>query len=82
MASKDTNVGAKRARQTREAIGLDPAPLDCLLTLVESTLELPVVIAALPAGVAGCCWRDGDRVVLWVNGTHAPVRQRFRLRWL
>jgi len=80
MAGRDTNVGAKRARQTREALGLDPAaPLECVLTLVESDLALPVVIAGLPHGVAGCCWRDGDRVVLWVNGTHAPVRQRFTL---
>lgn len=80
MASKDTNVGAKRARQTREALELDPAaPLDCVLTLVETALELPVVIAALPTGIAGCCWRDGQRVVLWVNGTHAPARQRFTL---
>jgi len=80
MASKDTNTGAKRARQTREALDLDAAaPLDCVLTLVETALELPVVIAALPAGIAGCCWRDGERVVLWVNGTHAPVRQRFTL---
>jgi Zn-dependent peptidase ImmA (M78 family) len=80
MAGKDTNTGAKRARQTREALGLDPAaPLDCVLTLVESALRVPVVIAALPTGIAGCCWRDGERVVLWVNGTHAPVRQRFTL---
>lgn len=80
MASKDTNVGAKRARQTREALELDPtAPLECVLRLVESALEVPVVIAALPTGIAGCCWRDGERVVLWVNGMHAPVRQRFTL---
>lgn len=80
MASRDTNTGAKRARQAREALALDPAaPLTCVLTLVSSDLGVPVVIAALPAGVAGCCWRDGERVVLWVNGTHAPVRQRFTL---
>lgn len=80
MAGYDTNVGAKRARETREALGLDPAaPLDCILTLVETTLALPVVIAALPGGVAGCCWRGAEEVVLWVNGTHAPVRQRFTL---
>jgi Zn-dependent peptidase ImmA (M78 family) len=80
VASKDTNTGAKRARQTREALGLDPAtPLECVLTLVESLLKVPVVIAALPSGVAGCCWRDGEQVVLWVNGTHAPVRRRFTL---
>lgn len=80
MAGRDTNVGAKRARETREALGLDPtAPLDCILSLVESRLGLPVAIAALPAGIAGCCWRDGEQIVLWVNGTHAPVRQRFTL---
>lgn len=80
MAGKDTNIGAKRARETREAVGLDTtAPLRCVLTLVEQELRIPVVVAALPTGVAGCCWRDGERVVLWVNGTHAPVRQRFTL---
>jgi Zn-dependent peptidase ImmA (M78 family) len=80
VAGKDTNIGAKRARQTREALGLDPsAPLQCLLTVVASRLALPVVVAALPAGVAGCCWRDGDRVMLWVNGSDAPARQRFTL---
>ncbi len=80
MPSKDTNIGAKRARDTRAQLGLDPAaPLACVLTLVERALGLPVVLAALPAGVAGCCWREGSRVVLWVNGTQAAVRQRFTL---
>lgn len=81
MASKDTNTGAKRARETRAELGLDgAAPIACVLTLVERDLGLPVVIAALPEGIAGCCWRgDGDRVVLWVNGTDAAVRQRFTL---
>lgn len=80
MAGKDTNTGAKRARQTREALGLDPAaPLPCLLTLVTDRLEIPVVVAALPEGVAGCCWRDGERAVLWINGTHPVARQRFTL---
>jgi len=80
MPSEDTNVGAKRARLTREGLDLDSAaPLDCVLTLIDAALGLPVVIAALPAGIAGCCWRDGERVVLRVNGTHAPVCQRFTL---
>lgn len=80
MAGKDTNTGAKRARQTREALGLNPAaPLPCLLTLVTDRLGIPVVVAALPEGVAGCCWRDGEWVVLWVNGTHPAARQRFTL---
>jgi Zn-dependent peptidase ImmA (M78 family) len=80
MASKDTNTGAKRARETRSELGLSAEePLECLLTLVEQQLGLPVVIAALPQPIAGCCWHDGARIVLWVNGTHAAVRQRFTL---
>lgn len=80
MAGKDTNTGAKRGRETRSQLGIDPmAPIGCILTAVERDLALPVVIAALPQDIAGCCWRDGARVVLWVNGTHAPVRQRFTL---
>jgi len=80
MPSKDTNTGAKRARETRQLLGLDTtAPIGCVLTAVEADLELPVIVAELPEGVAGCCWRDGDQVVLWVNGTHATVRQRFTL---
>ena len=80
MASKDTNTGAKRARETRSDLGLSAGePLECLLTLVEQQLGLPVVIAALPQPIAGCCWHDGARIVLWVNGRHAAVRQRFTL---
>ncbi|MFA9269957.1 MAG: ImmA/IrrE family metallo-endopeptidase [Baekduiaceae bacterium] len=80
MAGKDTNIGAKRARQLREELELDPAaPLSCVLDLVVERLEVPVVVAALPDGVAGACWRSGDDVVLWVNGADAPVRRRFTL---
>jgi Zn-dependent peptidase ImmA (M78 family) len=80
VASKNTNTGAKRARDTRTELGIDAtAPLRCVLTVVERDLGLPVVVARLPEGIAGCCWRDGARVVLWVNGTQAAVRQRFTL---
>lgn len=80
MAGRDTNIGAKRARETRAALGLpEDAAAPCVLTAVERDLELAVVVAALHEGVAGCCWRDGERVVLWVNGTQAVVRQRFTL---
>lgn len=37
------------------------------------------MIAVLPEDIAGCCWRSGGRVVLWVNGRHPPVRRRFTL---
>jgi len=80
VAGRDTNIGAKRARELRAELGLDAAePLARLLALVEEDLALPVVVAALPDDIAGCCWRDGDRTVLWVNGTHPAVRRRFTL---
>jgi Zn-dependent peptidase ImmA (M78 family) len=76
----DSNRGAKRAREAREELGLDPiAPLACLLTVVEEQLGLPVVVAALPEEVAGACWRDGGKALLWVNGTQAAPRRRFTL---
>jgi Zn-dependent peptidase ImmA (M78 family) len=74
-----TNVGAKRAREARTALGLDPAaPVD-VLAVAEERAGVPVVVARLPEAVAGCCWRGGGRALVWVNGGHALVRQRFTL---
>jgi Zn-dependent peptidase ImmA (M78 family) len=80
MTGIDRNRGAKRAREAREALGLEPdAPLACLLTAVEEQASLPVIVGRLPEGVAGVCYRADDRTLLWVNGEQAPVRQRFTL---
>lgn len=81
MAGKDTNIGAARARETRAEAGLpEDGPPTCLLTAVEDTLGIPVVIAALPGEIAGCCVRrDSERTVLWINGRHPTARQRFTL---
>ena len=80
MAGKDTNIGAKRARECREALGLDPAaPLACVLATVETAADIPVVVADMPEHIDGVCWRGGDAVVLWVNGTRPAVRRRFTL---
>lgn len=81
MAGKDTNIGTARARETRAAAGLpEDGPPPCLLTAVEQYIGIPVVVAALPGDVAGCCVKSGDgAVVLWVNGTHPVARQRFTL---
>ena len=80
MAGKDTNIGAKRARELRAELRLAAEePAGSLLTLVEERLRLPVAVVSLPDEIAGCCWRDGDRTVLWVNGTHPAVRMRFTL---
>jgi Zn-dependent peptidase ImmA (M78 family) len=80
MPSHDTNLGAKRAREARETLGLGPAaPLDCILRTVEGAAGVPVIVAALGDGIGGCCWHRGERLLIWVNGMHAPVRQRFTL---
>jgi Zn-dependent peptidase ImmA (M78 family) len=80
MPGKDTNIGAKRARETRAELGLAPEdPPACLLTLVEQRLGIPVAIAALHEGVAGYCWRGDGATILWVNGTQPLVRRRFTL---
>jgi hypothetical protein len=79
MPGKDTNIGAKRARDTRAALGLPAAdPVD-VLAVVETRAALPVIVARLPEGIAGACWRDGPGAVLWVNGDQPVVRQRFTL---
>jgi Zn-dependent peptidase ImmA (M78 family) len=80
VAGKHTNIGAKRARETRAELGVgSDAPIECLLSTVEDRLGVPVALVTLPDGIAGCCWRQGADVVLWVNGLQAPVRQRFTL---
>jgi Zn-dependent peptidase ImmA (M78 family) len=80
VAGKHTNIGSKRARETRAELGVGPtAPIGCLLSVVEGRLGVPVALVALPDGIAGCCWRQGADVVLWVNGLQAPVRRRFTL---
>lgn len=79
MPGLDTNIGAKRAREARVALGLAAAePLD-VLAVVEERAGLPVIVASLPDGIAGCCFRDGARAVVWVNGEQPLVRQRFTL---
>ena len=71
------NRGAKRAREARAELGLDPAaPLPCLLDCVEQRAGFNVVVARMPDGVAGACTTGP---LLWVNANEAAVRQRFTL---
>ncbi len=80
MAGLDVNRGAKRAREARAQLDLDPeAPLGCLLEVVESRAQLPVVVRRLPEDVAGACVPCGDTRLLWVNGAQPVTRQRFTL---
>jgi Zn-dependent peptidase ImmA (M78 family) len=81
VASKDSNIGFKRARELREELGMEAdEPISCLLTTVEEDLGIPVVVADLPQDVAGTCWQGEDgRVVVWVNGRDYVPRRRFTL---
>jgi Zn-dependent peptidase ImmA (M78 family) len=73
-----TNIGAKRAREARTALGLDEAaPLRCVLEVVEQLGGVPVIVAAMPVGCAGACVRTHAGPVIWVNGGQAVVRRRF-----
>lgn len=80
MASKDTNIGAKRARETRAGWGLGPAePIACLLTAVEQHEGLPVSVSRMPENVEGLCWMLDGRCLLWVNAHDWVPRRRFTL---
>jgi Zn-dependent peptidase ImmA (M78 family) len=80
MPSLYSNRGAKRAREARAELTDDAAaPLECVLTVAEVALELPVIVTELPEPVAGACCRNGAGAVVWVNGAHSLPRQRFTL---
>ena len=79
MPGYDGNFGAKRAREARAALGLDPEePFACVLTAIEEA-GVPVIVASLPGETAGCCVRLDDRSYLFVNGRQYVGRQRFTL---
>src|SRR5205823_979942 len=75
---RDTNTGAKRAREAREQLGLDAAsPVGCVVTLVEQSGGLPIAVGTLPEKIAGALFRNGLGAIAWVNGTQSVERQRF-----
>src|SRR3954452_6311336 len=78
MPGLHTNIGAKRARQARETLGLDEdSPVVCVLALVEERAGLPVIVGAMPKNVAGALWRNGTGAIIWFNGGQSVERQRF-----
>ena len=78
MPGKDTNIGAKRAREARAALGLDDvSPVPCVLTLVEQGAGLPVSVGALPDKIAGALYRNGMGSIVWVNAKQSVERRRF-----
>jgi Zn-dependent peptidase ImmA (M78 family) len=78
MPGKDTNTGAKRAREARDRLGLDAvSPVGCVLTRIEHGAGLPVAVGALPEKIAGALFRNGRGSIVWVNGKQSVERQRF-----
>lgn len=81
LGGVDANRGAKRARETRATYGLAPdAAPECVLTFVEETIGLRVVVVGLGPGVAGACWgpETGEPIIA-VNAGDWSTRQRFTL---
>ena len=82
MAGVDSRRGAKRAREARVELGLDPAsPLRCLLTVVEERAGLPVVVSARAARRRRGRLLAARRRPRSCGSTarQPPVRQRFTL---
>ena len=77
VAGLDSNRGAKRAREARDALGLGPRIWPCGLTTSRSAGSR--VVAALPGDLAGACYRGEATAILWVNGRQPAPRQRFTL---
>jgi Zn-dependent peptidase ImmA (M78 family) len=70
----------KRARELRAELGLGcHAPLADLFLTVRDAVGIEVVVMAMAEGTAGAYVPHARGPVAFVNGDHAPVRQRFTL---
>jgi Zn-dependent peptidase ImmA (M78 family) len=77
VAGLHSNRGAKRAREARQALGLEPnTPLDCVLTEVEERANVPAVFLAVHGDIAG--WYLPTPLI-FLNGDQPAVRLRFTL---
>ena len=73
-------MGAKRARQYRGELGLEPdEPLECLLTVVEQRAGIPVAVVEIAEGFAGAYLRAGGGATIFVHAPDWPTRKRFSL---
>ncbi len=80
MASAVGQQAIEAAHEARRELGMAlDVPVDDLLCTVEDDLGLPVVLLAMPPALAGAYLKRRGRGFAFVNGTHAPVRQRFTL---
>jgi Zn-dependent peptidase ImmA (M78 family) len=75
-----SNTGAKRARETRAALGYTrEGPLPDLIETIEQRGGAHAVVLELADGVAGAYVAKPDLPLLFVNGKQAITRQRFTL---
>lgn len=79
MPSEHTHRGAKRARTARADLRLGTGPIPDLLTAIERRAGAHVLVLDLDPGVAGAFIDRPGLPLLFVNGAHAPARQRFTL---
>jgi Zn-dependent peptidase ImmA (M78 family) len=75
-----SNRGAKRARESRDALGVPAeSPLPDVLDLIEGRSGVDVVVLELNDGVAGAYIAKPELPLIFVNGDQAITRQRFTL---
>lgn len=71
-------IEAAQNERGRLGIGLN-GPLPDILAIVEQWAGVPVIIAALPDGVAGAYQRRRGQAFILLNGNDPVVRRRFTL---
>lgn len=78
--SEYSNRGAKRARETREALGYArERPVADLIEAIEDRGGAHCLVLELTDGVAGAYVAKPGLPLLFVNGVHGITRQRFTL---
>jgi Zn-dependent peptidase ImmA (M78 family) len=76
----EQELGYAAARRARATLGLGlEAPLADIVEVVEDLESIPVMVLALPQGIAGLQGSKQGRHFVFLNGTQAVSRQRFTL---
>ena len=76
----EQELGYAAARRARITLGLGlEAPLPDIVEAVEDLASIPVMVLALPHGIAGLQGGKQGRHFVFLNGTQAVSRQRFTL---
>jgi Zn-dependent peptidase ImmA (M78 family) len=80
VASRIGEAAMQQARRARLDMGFGlEGPLPDLLVAIEGHGAAHVVVLELGDDIAGACLQRGGLALLFVNGAHAAVRQRFTL---